>query len=486
MTDATLPQLKSTSVPDDRALPLAVALAVFALVSLPLIIGGSRLLGDPDTHWHIAVGRWIVENRAMPYTDVFSHTHAGQTWIAKEWLSQLALYAAYQLGGWRGVSLLGVVCLGLSLSLAAYWLVNRVRWQLALIVLILMTMLATPSILSRPHLVALPLMLTWVLGVVRAADQNRAPPWWLVGVMLLWANAHAGYTIGFVIAGVLALEAVRNAGREAWLKVTMNWGCFLAAALLASALTPYGFDAILLTINLFGKAESLALIDEWQPMERDAIGLMFLGCGVLLIAGLAANPWRNLFRIILVAFLTYLMMRYVRFSLLFGFTAFFIALGPIGQRFAELRAQSLATRADAIRLAGIVVMSIMAAVALTRTPEPAARTMPVAAVHAARQAGLTDKPVYNSYNMGGYLISQRIPTYVDGRSDQLFLGGFLTAYETSRASFDHRDLLAHIAPFNVAWAIVSPDQPEAKRFAEAGWTQLFADDRSIVFTRPAH
>ncbi len=70
------------------SLPLCAAAAIYAL----LLLLGARLLNDPDVYWHIAVGRWIVEHRAVPHVDPFSATMAGAPWIAKEWLSQL-LYA---------------------------------------------------------------------------------------------------------------------------------------------------------------------------------------------------------------------------------------------------------------------------------------------------------------------------------------------------------------------------------------------------------
>ncbi|MEI6202932.1 MAG: hypothetical protein WCP68_13360, partial [Enhydrobacter sp.] len=68
--------------------PLIAGLVIFLFL---MNANGLPLLADPDTHWHIAVGDWIVANRAMPHVDTFSFTFTGQPWIAKEWLSQLLL-----------------------------------------------------------------------------------------------------------------------------------------------------------------------------------------------------------------------------------------------------------------------------------------------------------------------------------------------------------------------------------------------------------
>ena len=74
-------------------------------LSWPLVLGlllfiglangtGLPLLADPDTHWHIAVGNWMLANGAVPTVDPFSFTFSGQPWIAKEWLSQLLMSVA--------------------------------------------------------------------------------------------------------------------------------------------------------------------------------------------------------------------------------------------------------------------------------------------------------------------------------------------------------------------------------------------------------
>src|SRR5215831_8965243 len=81
------------------ALPWLVITGVYVL----LIALAPRLLSDPDTYSHIALGRWILEHHAVPTTDPFSATLRGTHWVAFEWLSQVAFAIAHELGGWAGV-----------------------------------------------------------------------------------------------------------------------------------------------------------------------------------------------------------------------------------------------------------------------------------------------------------------------------------------------------------------------------------------------
>jgi len=46
--------------------PLLLGLAVFAFLNNP---SGLPLLSDPDTHWHITVGNWILAHGAVPTVD---------------------------------------------------------------------------------------------------------------------------------------------------------------------------------------------------------------------------------------------------------------------------------------------------------------------------------------------------------------------------------------------------------------------------------
>src|SRR5258708_10552245 len=85
--------------PVRAALPSLVGAGVYVL----LLTLGQRLLNDPDSYSHIAVGRWIMANGAMPASDPFSFSMHGAPWITFEWLSEVIYAAAYALSSWAGV-----------------------------------------------------------------------------------------------------------------------------------------------------------------------------------------------------------------------------------------------------------------------------------------------------------------------------------------------------------------------------------------------
>ena len=73
---------------------------------------------DPDMWWHLKTAKSSGIRTPSPRWIRFG-TAAGHAWIAQEWLSQLAIYAAYHFGGDTGLMLW--LCLFASLIfIAAY------------------------------------------------------------------------------------------------------------------------------------------------------------------------------------------------------------------------------------------------------------------------------------------------------------------------------------------------------------------------------
>src|SRR5206468_1434401 len=83
---AAAPPRSSGEPMNGRAVaPLYVALAAFALAL-------ATPPGDPDTYWHLASGKWMVDHGALLRTDVFSSTVNGQPYSVGEWLGEIVLY----------------------------------------------------------------------------------------------------------------------------------------------------------------------------------------------------------------------------------------------------------------------------------------------------------------------------------------------------------------------------------------------------------
>src|SRR5688572_19283903 len=110
-----------------RAL-LSLSLVVFALfLALLFLVAGDALLRDPDTLWHIGVGRRILQTGSFPWVDHLSHTFEGHPWIARDWLSEIIFALMYEDGGWRAVAVVTLGAIALTFTVLFAELARQMR-----------------------------------------------------------------------------------------------------------------------------------------------------------------------------------------------------------------------------------------------------------------------------------------------------------------------------------------------------------------------
>src|ERR1700694_4545808 len=176
-------------------LPLWVGVFIYALC----IVAGNRLLIDPDTMWQVTVGQWILDHGAVPETDVYSFTMRGEPWISTQWLAQVIYAKAYAAFGWSGPVVLAATAIAATFALLTKFL-NRHLSESATLVFVAAALARTvPHLLVRPLVLALPLMVAWVGGLISAADRRGAPSFWLLPLMAFWANRHGGFVLGLML-----------------------------------------------------------------------------------------------------------------------------------------------------------------------------------------------------------------------------------------------------------------------------------------------
>ena len=90
------PRLKRRS---PTAAPWVERVTLGAILGL-LVLYVSRPIWDIDLFWHIAAGRFFLENGGIPTTDIFSPIDPDLTWVTFQWLYQVLVYLLEQAGGW--------------------------------------------------------------------------------------------------------------------------------------------------------------------------------------------------------------------------------------------------------------------------------------------------------------------------------------------------------------------------------------------------
>jgi len=453
------------------------------------------LLHDPDTYLHIAAGRWMLAHRALPTADPFSYTMAGAHWVPQEWLGEIALAATYQALGWGGVIVLTAACFGAAIGLLT-WLLSRSLSPLpAAIAALAGAVLVLPHLLARPHVIALPLLVLWCGAVFRARDEDHGPPWIMLPVMALWANAHGSFLFGIALAGFLGGEAaLQPPAGSSHLAQARRWAGFVVAAVAASLINPNGLAAIVQPFRLMAMPALQSGFDEWQPANLVAFPALEAWLLALIALGfLAATrlPWT---RLVLLLGLVYMALAHVRHADLLGLVGPLGIAAALGPRLAEptgpaatsplLRGAAILGRPSG--LPGRVLMLILAAALslplLTRPIDRSDDTVtPQSALAAASRLGLTG-PVFNSEPFGGYLIFSGVPTFIDGRIE-LYGNDFLAAYLAAERG-DAAALADILDRYHVTWTLLQTQAPAVAALDHLpGWRRIYADDRAVIHVR---
>ena len=188
---------------------------LLVLVFMTVIFAGAvRSVTDPDFWWHLKTGQHIVETGGIPHTDIYSTTFFGREWITHEWLSELFIYAIYRVLG------LGGLVLVFSLIITAgFWIAYQRSARRAGhpyvpgFALILGGLTAAPTWGVRPQMFSFLFASIYVavLGNYAEDEKSRAL-WWLVPLMIVWVNIHAGFAMGLALIALtivgLVLEGI--------------------------------------------------------------------------------------------------------------------------------------------------------------------------------------------------------------------------------------------------------------------------------------
>ena len=455
---------------------------------LPTLLGAAvafapPVLGDGDTFWHLAAGRWMLDYRQVPHADPFSFTVVGQRWVAHEWLSEVVMAGAYAAAGWAGVMGLTGLAAGAIAALGARYLLRWLSPLTAFTTLAVGLACVAPGMLARPHFLVLPLTALWTIRLLEAREANRAPSLWLALLMALWANLHSSFIVGLGLAVAFALEAGLDITH--WRRRTLvGWAAFLGLSALAALATPHGIDGLAFPIRVLNM-KTLPSITEWRG--PDFLRFPPEPFEVALLAGLFALAWRGArltaVRALVALGLVHMSLQHVRQEVLLGVIAPLLVAAPLGRALGAGEPLAVPWRLPTPQ-AGVAAV-LIALVVAGRLLIPEARsdgpTAPIKAL-ASVPAALRAQPVLNAYNFGGYLVFEGVRPYIDGRADMY--GDAFVANDDAIQRGDAAALAAALKRYDLRWAILQPGQPAIGALeATPGWRQAYADDVAVVLVK---
>jgi hypothetical protein len=466
--------------------------AVFLLALFPACNALQPRL-DEDTWWHLAVGRYVIDHRAVPTEDPFSRI--GQEhhvpWVAYSWLHEVGLYGAYRVGGLGGVIAFRHLLDSLAFVTLAWFVLRGPGGRpLAVAALALVTATLVPMTLERPwhYTIAFTtLTLTAVLDWRSGTPVRRL--WWLVPVYALWANLHIQFVLGLGLLGLgFGVTLVERMRRGASLRPLAGWVGLSAGCALATLANPYHVRLYVVVWEYATQTGAMRVVSELAPPDFKIWWNWALVAILVWAGGVCAARRFPLFDTALLVVGAAFGLRMQR-DIWFGAL---LAAAVLTRLPAAPRAPDAVPRLPGILVATAIALLLARAVwelgpGSTKTAAGVNRAeYPAGAVEYLRQHR-PPGPLYNHFNWGGYLIwaLPEYPVGLDGRTNlygEERLARAYRAWSGEDAWDQDPDLLA-------AGVILCPKKlgpmeiplTGLLRVAADRWRVAYEDDMAAVF-----
>jgi len=510
--------------------PRAIAFVIIWILLLAL--APKTMLRDPGTFWHTVVGERMLSTGAVVRTDSFTFTHAGDEWLAQQWLGECVMALVHRFAGLDGVVLLAATLIAAMLALIYGRLAAAGLNPFASIGLLIVVVGASSyHYIPRPHLATIAGMALLTMLLIDVESRRPAPKtlWLLPPMFLVWVNIHGGalgglatlviFTIVHLLRGRPTATHAMSPAPDAFAsgRATQTAPAelpALSAAQLAVVtslcaatvlINPFGPSLPRVWVSLMGSRVLPEVIIEHAPLSLLAPeGLMILALGGLYVFTLMSarqvgvrTAW------MLPGVWLLLALSRVRHGPLFAVCAAVVLADMIPHvsywqrwRRDDARVAESSSGRRNVRFAAVVASCFAAAFAIQTAGwtapivgagrcRPTDDQWPVTAVDVLREDTLERRlpapRVFNEMRFGGYLIyaMPEAAIYIDDRCELHRDVGLRRYVELQR----HPErLVGETARFGFDYALVATDGPVCKQLMDGcDWLLIHTDATATLF-----
>ncbi len=476
-------------------------------ILLSVFLFSIRPITDNDVWWHLATGKYILENKKIPNSDPFSYTNYGGEWIDHAWLAQVIFFSAYNAFGALGLVLLKSILV----VLAFYLLYLRSRLHMgglfSIFTLYVAASLSWDVWMERPFIFTF-FFVSLLLFLLDSYDKGVSDNLFFIPLlMLVWVNIHGGFILGLLIPLIYSIGYLFTKEKTRAKRLFF----IISISLLASTINPHTYRLVFYPLQYSYQNVHSLFIMEWQsptfhtPSAFEGILLAV----ILIFAKIRAT---NIHILLTLTFI-HLSLFAIRNIHLFA-----IVISPIVLMYTEqyllrmLRgpdhegkldthtikkfidkmalSQDLKRRLQSRFLPAflyvLVILAFVIPVYHYLQFGPAFDTSPRGFPENAVKYLLEEKPegnLFNLYGWGGYIIWTASPEYkvfIDGRADMYgdFIYEYLTVY---RIEPKWKDVLDK---YEIGIVLIPIDRPLGVVLSESRyWKEVYRDEVAVVYTR---
>jgi hypothetical protein len=482
-----------------KLITITALIAVFAMsVRVPV---------SPDTWWHLRCGEVQWRTREVLRADVFSHTVRDTPWINQSWLPQLIMYGLYALGGFPILAVAVAILVTITFGFVLFSMRTEGRYGYFWRALVtICAAISTGRVwVARPHLITFVFTAVWAYILdqqSRRTNTRIGYLWWLPPLMLLWANSHGGYVVGFILLGT---EIVGYTVGELWHRRLDVWPrlyplvVVTLLCVLAALFNPQGIRLLVFPFQTLGSYAQQELVSEWASPDFHAADMLPFLALLLATWSVLASSGRKVTGVEWLRLLGFTIMA-LRSGRYLGLCA--VIAAPILFTHGQLAGTRLAlnwgkrpsiippTRGFAAANWALLILILLAAgfkVVMPLNVQTIERVhkafFPVDAVAYMRDHDLAPT-LFNDYGWGGYLIWTMYPdtpVFIDGRADPYGDALMMSYRQIITAQPDWKE---HLDKHQVHTALILADSPLASvMHASSEWQSVYQDQLAIIFVR---
>jgi len=453
---------------------------------------GPLLLEHYDLGWHLAAGDLIRDRGNIPFQDPWSFTLADKQWYNLSWLWDVIASVLFQYTSFSGLTLFVVACGAVIVGYLTSICLSSGASAVAVCISVFSACLLYPSFATPPniYLAASPNTATMLFCVIFYGECLKRTRCFLLPVMMvLWANLHGGFVLGFLIVGIFCGAALL---RRDWVNFKIysfaGVGC-----LVAICINPLGlhiYDGVVATLGHFVQAYITEWLSYFQNITMPgsipgvAYILIFIGFE-LRYRGSSPIPLESRLLSWLFLFLGFYQFRYMSFFFLFSTVALALHIDRLlPKRLNNFEVQK-----------SLLAAGIIGACALPLTfmqIKPALELPQMLSEQDALylQTHFSHARLLNHWNVGGLLIFRTqgaVPVFVDGRAATAYPDDLLRDYfklvelEISETAWD--TVLEKYQIDTVLW-VKAHEQLRRFLVDKRGWKEDYAGMYESIYVKP--
>jgi hypothetical protein len=463
---------------------------VISFACVYYLVNAPALLGHYDLGWHLAAGDLIRDRGNIPFHDPWSFTAGDRQWYNLSWLWDVLASLIFQYTGFNGLAFSVIACGAVIAGYLTSVCLSSGASTTAVCISVFSACLLYPAFAAYPniYLAASPNIATMLFSVIFYGEclKRTRRVFLLPLIMVLWANLHGGFLLGFLILGIFSGVALL---RRDWVNFKIysiaGGGCFIA-----TFINPLGWHIYEGLTTVLGHF-SQAYITEWWPYYRNITvpgsipGIIYILIFIALeLRYRESYPVEARLLSWLFLFLGLYQFRYMSFFFIFSTVPLALHIDRLlPKRPTNPRIEKSLLGAGAIAACALPLVYL-------QTPALGLPQMLSQRDVLYLQTHFPHARLLNHWNYGGLLIffnRGAIPVFVDGRAATAYPDALLRDYfklgqlEINETAWD--TVLEKYQIDTVLWVKA---HEELRRFLvdKRGWKEAYAGSYASIYVKP--